>query len=425
MSFLGKVKKKLRNGSWYPFYNTFYEKNNLDPHMILLESRSGKALESNILSLLKELCQEPYCGFTLVLSVHRDSENEIKEKLQKNSIQGVHFVRTGSVAYYRALSRAGYLVNDTSFPGRFIKKEGQIYLNTWHGTPLKKMGRDNRPEMVTMGNVQRNLLDSDYLVFPNQFMEEKMSGAYMLDSLYRGTILREGYPRNDIFRQPANLHLKEQVGLQDKKLLAYLPTFRGNFNALDDQGYMQTLSQNLSLWDSQLNEDEILLIKLHPFLHGLEDFSGYHHILPFPASWDTYEGLSVCDTLITDYSSVFYDYANSGKKIILFAYDRKEYESSRGMYEIIDSYPFDYTEKAEEVIPFAHCSGGTPDNAFMQKYASYEDGHGAEKICRQVFLHEDCCRKYQYHGNGKKKYSDLCRRPGSQRYHNCPVFSAS
>ena len=52
MSFLGKVKKKLRNGSWYPFYNTFYEKNNLDPHMILLESRSGKALESNILSLL-------------------------------------------------------------------------------------------------------------------------------------------------------------------------------------------------------------------------------------------------------------------------------------------------------------------------------------------------------------------------------------
>ena len=90
--------------------------------MILLESRSGKALESNILSLLKELCQEPYRSFTLVLSVHRDSENEIKEKLQKNSIQGVHFVRTGSVAYYHALSRAGYLVNDTSFPGTLYKK---------------------------------------------------------------------------------------------------------------------------------------------------------------------------------------------------------------------------------------------------------------------------------------------------------------
>ena len=186
MSFLGKVKKKLRNGSWYPFYNTFYEKNNLDPHMILLESRSGKALESNILSLLKELCQEPYRSFTLVLSVHRDSENEIKEKLQKNSIQGVRFVRTGSVAYYHALSRAGYLVNDTSFPGRFIKKEGQIYLNTWHGTPLKKMGRDNRPEMVTMGNVQRNLLDSDYLV------SKPVYGRKNVRSLYAG----QSVPRN-------------------------------------------------------------------------------------------------------------------------------------------------------------------------------------------------------------------------------------
>lgn len=89
MSFLGKVKKKLRNGSWYPFYNTFYEKNNLDPHMILLDPEVAKLWRVIFISLLKELCQEPYCGFTLVLSVHRDSENEIKEKLQKNSIQGV------------------------------------------------------------------------------------------------------------------------------------------------------------------------------------------------------------------------------------------------------------------------------------------------------------------------------------------------
>ena len=401
MSFLGKVKKKLRSGSWYPFYNTFYEKNSLDPQMILLESRSGKALESNILSLLKELTKEPYRRFTLVLSVHKTVENEIREKLRKNSIEGVHFVRTGSVAYYRALSRAGYLVNDSSFPGRFVKKEGQIYLNTWHGTPLKKMGRDNRPEMVTMGNVLRNLLDSDYLVFPNQFMEEKMSGAYMLDTLYRGTVLHEGYPRNDIFRQPANPALKDKAGLNDKYLITYFPTYRGIFNQVERQEYVETLSASLSLWDQQLNDNEILLIKLHPFLHGSEDFDHYKHIRTFPSDWDTYEGLSVCDALITDYSSVFYDYANSGKKVIFYTYDRKEYESTRGMYEALEVYPFHYTERAEEVIPFVHKSGGTPDTAFMETYATYEDGHGAEKICRQVFLGEDCCRMAKYSGNGK------------------------
>ncbi|MBU5480562.1 CDP-glycerol glycerophosphotransferase family protein [Blautia sp. MSJ-19] len=402
MSFLGKVKNKLKSGSWYPFYNSFYERNSLDPHMILLESRSGKALESNILSLLKELCKEPYHKFTLVLSVHKSVENEIKEKLHKNSIQGVHFVRTGSVAYYRALSRAGYLVNDSSFPGRFIKKDGQIYLNTWHGTPLKKMGRDNRPEMVTMGNVLRNLLDSDYLVFPNRFMEEKMSGAYMLDKLYRGTVLHEGYPRNDIFRHKPDSALKERAGLRDKFLITYFPTYRGIFNQVEQQEYMQTLSDSLSLWDQQLNDNEILLVKLHPFLHGSENFDHYRHIRAFPSDWDTYEGLSLCDTLITDYSSVFYDYANSGKKIIFYAYDRLEYESTRGMYENLESYPFHYTEKAEDVIPFVHQNGGTPTDAFMETYATYEDGHGAEKICRQVFLGENCCRTRTYCGNGKQ-----------------------
>lgn len=83
MSFLNKVKKKLKNGSWYPFYNSFYENNSLDPHMILLESRSGGALESNILSLLKELSREPYKNFNLVLSVRKNAESEIKESCVK------------------------------------------------------------------------------------------------------------------------------------------------------------------------------------------------------------------------------------------------------------------------------------------------------------------------------------------------------
>src|SRR5699024_9769248 len=118
----------------------------------------------------------------------------------------------------------------------------------------------------------------------------------------------------------------------------YLPTFRGLIGNVDRQDYMDTLSGHLRLWDSELRDGEVLLVKLHPFLHGSETFEGYRHIRSFPAQWDTYEGLSLCDTLITDYSSVFYDFANAGKKIILFAYDRKEYESGRGMYEDIGSY---------------------------------------------------------------------------------------
>ena len=137
MGFADKAKKKLKNGSWYPLYNSFYEKTKLKKNMILLESRSGKALESNILAILKELQKDAYRKFTLVLSVHRSAEDEIRGKLRRNGIRVSRTVRTGSLSYYKALSQAGYLVNDTTFPGRFIKKDGQIYLNTWHGTPLK------------------------------------------------------------------------------------------------------------------------------------------------------------------------------------------------------------------------------------------------------------------------------------------------
>lgn len=405
MRFSEKVKKKLKNGSWYPFYNMFYERLSLKPDLVLLESRSGKALESNILSILQELQKEEYRNFTLVLSVHRDREKEIRKKLFRNGIHVSRFVRTGSPSYYKALSQAKYLVNDTTFPGRFVKKGGQIYLNTWHGTPLKKMGRDNRPESVSMGNVLRNLLDSDYLVFPNRFMEEKMSQAYMLSSLYRGTVLHEGYPRNDIFRRKQDRKLqnmKRQAGFEGKRLITYLPTFRGLVDRIDQRDSLNLLSENLKLWDEQLREDEILLIKLHPFLHGRESFGGFRHIQSFPVEWDTYEGLSLCSTLITDYSSVFYDFANTGRQIVLFAYDRKEYEETRGMYEDIEKYPFLYTEDPRQVIELVHQDGGTPDGDFMEQYATYEDGHGTEKICRHVFLKDSCCRTKKYAGNGKE-----------------------
>lgn len=405
MRFIEKAKKKLRNGSWYPLYNTFYEETKLKEDMILLESRSGRALESNILAILKELQGDSYRQFTVVLSVHRSVEKEIREKLYRNGIHVSRLVQTGSIAYYKTLTQAKYLVNDTTFPGRFIKKEGQIYLNTWHGTPLKKMGRDNRREAMTMGNVLRNLLDADYLVFPNRFMEEKMSQAYMLSSLYRGTVLHEGYPRNDVFRRTAGKvqqNLLKEAGLEKKKVITYLPTFRGLVDSVNNRSYMETLNTHLKLWDSQLQDDEILLVKLHPFLHGNENFEGFRHIRSFPVQWDTYVGLSLCSTLITDYSSVFYDFANAGKQIILFAYDRNEYENGRGMYEDIGNYPFPYTEDPEKVIACIHQEGGIPDKTFMEKYATYEDGHGAEKICRHVFLQDYCCRTEKYKGNGKK-----------------------
>ena len=140
MSAWTKIKKKLKSGTWYPFYNTFYEKTRIDPYTILLESRSGRGMESNIFAILRELNQEEYRKYSIVFACRSDYKASVEKKLQHYGLKVDKLMKFGSISYYRMLSRAKYLINDSTFPGRFIKKDGQIYLNVWHGTPLKCMG---------------------------------------------------------------------------------------------------------------------------------------------------------------------------------------------------------------------------------------------------------------------------------------------
>lgn len=402
MNILKKALKKLKNGSWYPFYNTFYERLPLARREILLESRNGTALESNIFAICRELEKPAYRKFRMVLSVGKTHRQQVEQKLKHYGISVDKIVNMGSAAYYFHLARAGYLVNDSTFPGRFIKKDGQVYLNVWHGTPLKKMGRDNLPERHRMGNVLRNLLMSDYLLYPNSFMEEKMSDAFSLRNLYQGTVLREGYPRNSLFfdREQGEA-MKKKLGFQEMQLSIYMPTYRGNFDSTEKQEYAAKLRGHLKKLDRLLDDGQLLLVKMHPFVGELS-MGEYRHIRPFPAEYDTYEVLNACDVLITDYSSVFYDFASTGRKIILFAYDREEYGAERGMYEDISSYPFHLAETPEEVAEALKAPGGTADAPFLERYCTYENANATERICRHVFLGQKVCSTAKMQGNGKK-----------------------
>ena len=398
-----KVIKKLKSGAWYPFYNSFYEKAQIDKRKILLESRSGTALESNIFALIRELNNERYKGLKIVLSVKKKYRSGVEEKLSHYQLRVDQIVHMGSVSYYYQLATAGYLVNDTSFPGRFVKKEGQTYLNVWHGTPLKKMGRDNEAEKAIMGNVMRNLLMADYLLFPNIYMEEKMSQAYMLPNLYRGEVLREGYPRNSIFfNEDKGRETKQQLGYEGKQLSMYMPTYRGRADAVDTQESLRILQKHLEKLDELLEEEQVVMVKLHPFVSAHLNIAGYRHIVPFPEKYDTYDVLNACDILITDYSSVMYDFANTGRKIILFVYDSQEYEGARGMYENVEEYPFAKVKTVQELSRELQMPGGEADASFLERYDTYEGAKAAEKICRHVFMENDQCEAVRMQKNGRK-----------------------
>ena len=404
MALTKKIIKKLKSGTWYPFYNTFYEKTPVDTREILLVSRSGLALESNILSIFQELSRPDYRDFHIVLAVHKGHREAILQKLSHYGLKPDHIVLTGSVPYYYHLSKAGFLITDTTFPGRYIKKEGQVILNVWHGTPLKRMGQDNPSERHDTGNVMRNLLMSDYLVFPNIYMEEKMAGAYNLTELYQGTVLHEGYPRNAVFFDgDRGLKLKEALGYGGCQLSLYMPTFRGTSASVKEGEYIAQIRDYLSRLDHLLQDNQILLVKLHPFVQNLLPVDSYHHIRSFPSEYDTYEVLNACDVLITDYSSVLYDYANTGRKIILFAYDKEEYLRERGMYEDISNYPFPVVTTPEEIAEELQEHTGCPDRAFLEKYCTYENISATSNLCRHVLLGEKICQEYRMPGTKKKK----------------------
>ncbi len=398
-----KILRKLISGMWFPLYHSWFAGEKVNPSLILLESRGGLSLEGNILHILKELQKSPYQSFQKVLAVKQDATEKVSQKLTHYGIKDVKLVRFASASYYRYLSTAGYLVNDTTFPGRFVKKDGQIYLNTWHGTPLKKMGRDNVDEISTMGNVQRNLIQADYLLFPNRYMQEKMTQAYMLSDTAKGTMLLEGYPRNSVFFDAKKAaQTREELQFGNRQVIVYMPTFRGKFSEIDVEKQVSDIKSLLNEIDAKLSGEQLFLVHLHPFLQDEITLDTYRHMQSVPKAYDTYEVLNAADVLVTDYSSVFYDFANTDKKIVLFTYDEAAYAADRGVYEDIEEYPFAKADTVEELIKELLNTEQVSREAFRKKYDTYENPEAAERICRHVFRKENICREQKFVGNGKR-----------------------
>ncbi|MBE6844566.1 MAG: glycosyltransferase [Ruminococcus sp.] len=399
-----KIINTLKLRIWLSLYYGIYQKSALNPKKVFIESRSGGDLAGNILYITKELSENPdYKHLKLCISARDYKKNDVKAMLRQYNIRNIKLLRAESITYYKHLSKAKYLVNDTSFPRRFIKKEGQIILNTWHGTPLKNMGRDVENEVYNMGNVMRNLIFSDYLVFPNEYMKEKMVNAYMLKNLSKTTILNEGYPRNSVFfNTERREELRNQFGVNDKEIIVYMPTWRGQVNKYAVDDVLDETTAFLKDMDGRLADNQIMYVKYHPLMKLEFEDDEYRHIKAFPTGYEYYEILNMADTLVTDYSSVFYDFANSHRKIILYTYDKEEYFSTRGVYESLDDYPFPQAATVDELIEAINTPKDYDDTEFIKKYCTYDNPDAVKKICQRVFLDKKVCNEEKLIANNKK-----------------------
>lgn len=381
----------------------------VDRTIVLLEDQHGRALDGNVFAVAKELAQNPsYAHLTLYVSAEAKKTASFRRTLYKEGMNRIRLLKRGTYRYFRVLATAGWLVNDNTFIYCFIKRPEQVYLNTWHGTPLKTLGRANKSEYYTIGNAQKTFLDADYVLYPNEFTMQHMIADYMVDQIGQFRPLLGGYPRNAVFfDREAGEVMRRRYGLEGKTVYAYLPTWRGTIGNVSDEEQDARLLSYFEELDTRLLEHQILYVKMHPISASRISLDGFRHILPFPQE-ETYAFLNAVDGLVTDYSSVFFDFAVTGKKVILFPYDLEEYEADRGFYFPLSELPFPQVRSVAELCAELSEPKQYEDTEFLHAFCAYDGADATEKLCRHVFLGERCLREEEVPHNGKENVLLQC-----------------
>lgn len=361
--------------------------------LIMFESFLGKQYSCNPRSIYEYL-HKYHPEYELIWSVDPRFEKGFIEK-------GIPYARRFSVKWLFLMARARFWVTNSRMPLWIPKPKRTIYLQTWHGTPLKKLAHDMK-EVLMAGTTteqykQEFYLESrnwDYLISPNRYSTEIFKRAFKFDK----EMIESGYPRNDIFykqghEEIAKVFKKKHQLPEDKRVILYAPTWRDN--QFHQEGkYKLDLQLDLEKLKQELGDDYIIILRMHYLVaenFDLESYKGF--AWDFSKHEDIQELYLISDLLITDYSSVFFDYANLKRPMIFFTYDLAEYKDDiRGFYfNFEEKAPGPLVETTEEVIAAIKDLVNTTVsnermNDFYQQFCYLEDGNAAERVVNEVIL---------------------------------------
>ena len=355
--------------------------------MILYDSFLAASIGCNPYAIFRYIIDRPeFAGWTHIWAINHPSGIP-KEYADRDN---VIFIPRSCDAYRRYLATAEYLINNSTFPYWFIRREGQKYLNTWHGTPLKAMGKDVKNEFMAHGNITRNFLHATHLLNPNQHTSDVLIRRHDVDGIYTGKIAETGYPRIDQVANPdegRKRQVLKELGLKPgKPVVLYAPTWRGRMS--DQQIDHDRLVSDVS---AMLSDDYHLVFRGHYFaesaLAGLDI-----PIVVAPHRIDTCDLLSIVDVLITDYSSILFDFLPAGRPIVYYAYDLKEYATGRGFYFDMTELPGTLCTGMKEVREaISHGLGQSVSNdpAYQQalaRFCPFEDGNATRRAVEFLFF---------------------------------------
>ncbi|WP_051291606.1 CDP-glycerol glycerophosphotransferase family protein [Fictibacillus gelatini] len=392
----GKVKRhKLTKAAYllvFKFVGFLPAKKNL----IMFESFAGKQYSDNPRAIYEYLC-ENHPEYKMVWSFNRKT-------YESRGDDSIPCVRRFSIRWLFLMARARYWVVNSRLPLWIPKPAHTIYLQTWHGTPLKRLAADMDEVHMPGTNTKkykRNFIREarrwDYLISPNAYSTEIFKRAFQFEK----EMIESGYPRNDFLHLENNpdsvRKLKESLGVPlDKKIILYAPTWR------DDQFYGKgrykfDLDLDLNLLREKLGDDYVLILRMHYLVaenFDLAPFEGFAY--DFSSHKDIRELYLIADLLITDYSSVFFDYANLKRPMIFYVYDIETYRDKlRGFYFDFEQYaPGPLVKTTPEVIRSIReieANDFKPSeilDEFYDKFCYLETGHSSQKVVERVFLNK-------------------------------------
>ncbi|MCF1619444.1 CDP-glycerol glycerophosphotransferase family protein [Tetragenococcus koreensis] len=374
-------------------YQKAFKKYDVKNNIILYESFHGKGMTDNPFAIFKYLLNNPNYKNMKHIWVLNDYENNEYYNYYKK-FANVEFVKTHTKKYFCYLVSAKYLINSVSFPPYFVKKEEQVYVNTWHGTPLKTLGKDMEGSITQHSNLQRNFLQTDYILSPNEFTSEKIVYSHDINDIYTGKVLENGYPRIDnIFYESQVLESNFPILKGNKKLVLYAPTWRGEVGKVDDIVFQ--IVQSITDIVENINIDEYeFLVKVHPLVYKYIEGMEFEEITLIPNWADTDELLHYVDVLVTDYSSIFFDFLVTDKPIIFYLYDKDEYLASRGVYLDLDNLPGSICYTTEDVSKSITESDTLANRyeeqieSYKGQFINYDNGSVTKDYIDRIFLAE-------------------------------------
>lgn len=381
-------------------YTHHYENSPIVPRTILFESRDGQSFTDSPYAMYKQMIRDARFADYTFYWVHKKEYDleELKRNFTPEEVMHASFVERNSEEYGRLLATCEYVVTNSTFQSFYIKKDGQTYINTWHGTPLKTMGFDIPNNPFASQNVLRNFLMADYILSPNEHTSRIFIDSYKLKGLYHGQVVESGYPRIDLTlntpREEVLLKLRlAGTEIDDNKpIVMYTPTWKGTAVGNPNVNVSQMVSE-IALLREKCGEQYNILVKVHPFIYSkvrtIKELQG----CLVPDYYDANEMMAAVDLLITDYSSIFFDYLVTNRPIIFYAWDKDLYDDERGMYIEEDELPGPVISTIFEVIDtLKHIDEVQPlyqerYNKMKETMVRYDNGMATDRYLDYIFDH--------------------------------------